>query len=140
VATAGVAYAFAGTMIGTTMPTPLYPIYEQRFDFSALTVTIVFAAYGLGVLAALVLFGQLSDQYGRRRVLLPGLVLSAVSSIVFLLAQGLPALFLGRVLSGLSAGVFTGTATSDPVGRRQFIWPRAIARQASQRGHGGFHG
>jgi MFS family permease len=59
VATASVAYAFAVTMIGTTMPTPLYPIYEQRFDFSALTVTIVFAAYGLGVLAALVLFGQL---------------------------------------------------------------------------------
>jgi MFS family permease len=112
VATAGVAYAFAVTMVGTTMPTPLYPIYEQRFNFSALTVTIVYAVYGLGVLAALLLFGQVSDQYGRRRVLLPGLLLSAVSSIVFLLAQGLATLFVGRVLSGLSAGVFTGTATA----------------------------
>ncbi len=112
VATAGVAYAFAVTMVGTTMPTPLYPIYERRFDFSSLTVTLVYAAYGIGVLLALLLFGQLSDRHGRRRVLLPGLALSAVSSIVFLVAQGLVTLFAGRILSGLSAGVFTGTATA----------------------------
>ena len=43
----GVAYAFAVTMIGTTLPTPLYPIYERQIHFSDLTVTLVFAAYGL---------------------------------------------------------------------------------------------
>jgi MFS family permease len=112
VATAGVAYAFAVTMVGTTMPTPLYPIYERQFGFSALTVTLVYAAYGIGVLLALLLFGQLSDLHGRRRVLLPGLALSALSSVIFLLAQGVAALFVGRIVSGLSAGVFTGTATA----------------------------
>jgi MFS family permease len=112
VATVGVAYAFAVTMIGTTMPTPLYPIYEQRYGFSSLTVTIVYAVYGVGVLTALILFGQLSDQYGRRQMLLPGLALSAASSIVFLLAQALGVLFVGRFVSGLSAGIFTGTATA----------------------------
>ncbi len=111
-ALAGVAYAFAVTMIGTTMPTPLYPIYQDKLGFSALTVTVVYATYGIGVLAALLLLGPLSDRYGRRRILLPGLALSAASSVVFLLAQALPALFAGRVLSGLSAGVFTGTATA----------------------------
>jgi predicted MFS family arabinose efflux permease len=58
VATVGVAYAFAVTMIGTTMPTPLYPIYEQRYHFSALTVTLVYSVYGLGVMTALVLFSR----------------------------------------------------------------------------------
>ncbi len=111
-ARAGVAYAFAVTMIGTTLPTPLYPIYQLRFGFSSLMVTLVFAAYAVGVLLALLMFGQLSDRYGRRRLLLPGLALAAISSIVFLLAHGLAALFLGRVLSGLSAGIFTGTATA----------------------------
>src|SRR5581483_5271831 len=108
----GVAYAFTVTMLGTTLPTPLYPIYQSHIHFSALIVTVVFATYGIGVLASLLLLGPLSDQVGRRRILLPGLVLAAVSSIVFLVAHDLPLLFVGRALSGLSAGVFTGTATA----------------------------
>src|SRR5690349_9506 len=111
-ATVGVAYAFLVTMVGTTLPTPLYPIYEEKFGFAALTVTIVYAVYGIGVLATLLLVGPLSDRLGRRPLLLPGLGFAAVSSVVFILAQGLPALFIGRVLSGISAGLFTGTATA----------------------------
>ncbi len=45
---AGVAYAFAVTMLGTTLPTPLYPIYEQEIGFSSLVVTIIFATYAVG--------------------------------------------------------------------------------------------
>ena len=33
-----VAYAFAVTMLGTTLPTPLYPIYQARMGFSELIV------------------------------------------------------------------------------------------------------
>lgn len=108
----GVAYAFAATMIGTTLPTPLYPLYEKKMHFSGLVVTLVFATYAVGVIAALLLVGQRSDLVGRRPVLLPGLVCSAAAAVVFLLAQSLGPLFLGRVLSGLSAGIFTGTATA----------------------------
>ncbi len=118
-----VAFAFAVTMLGTTLPTPLYPLYEQRIGFSSFMVTVVFAVYAVGVIAALLLFGRLSDDVGRRPVLLAGLGLSAASAAVFLLAGGLPVLFAGRILSGLSAGVFTGTATATlvdlaPSGRR----------------------
>ncbi len=45
-------------------------------------------------------------------MLLGGLVLSALSGVTFLLADSLGALLLGRALSGLSAGIFTGTATA----------------------------
>lgn len=107
-----VAYAFAVAMLGTTLPTPLYAIYQSRWSFSALVLTVVFATYAVGVIAALVLFGRLSDQVGRRRALLPGLGLSALSAVMFLLAHGLALLFVGRLLSGLSAGIFTGTATA----------------------------
>jgi MFS family permease len=107
-----VAYAFAVTALGTTIPTPLYGIYQERFGFSELTITLIYATYAAGVLAGLLLFGSLSDQIGRRRTLLPGIAISAASALVFLLAKGLAPLFLGRVLSGLSIGVFTGTATA----------------------------
>jgi MFS family permease len=107
-----VAYAFAVTALGTTIPTPLYGIYQEQFGFSELTITLIYGTYAAGVIAGLLLFGSLSDQIGRRRTLLPGLALSAASAVVFLLAQGLAPLFLGRVLSGLSIGVFTGTATA----------------------------
>jgi MFS family permease len=109
---AGTAYAFAVVLLGTTLPTPLYTIYQEDFGFDELMVTAIFATYATGVVAALLLFGRLSDQIGRRRVLLPGVVLSALSAIIFLLAQGVGALFAGRVLSGLAAGLFAGTATA----------------------------
>jgi MFS family permease len=105
------AYAFIVTMVGTTLPTPLYPIYSTQFHFSQFMVTIIFATYAAGVIAALLLFGKASDSVGRRRALLPGLALSALSTVAFLSAHGLPLLLLGRLLSGLSAGIFTGTAT-----------------------------
>ena len=107
-----VAAAFLVTMVGTTLPTPLYPIYQRELGFGPLVVTVVFATYAVGVLAALLVVGRLSDQVGRRAVLLPGLGLAAASSLVFLIPHSLVALFAGRLLSGLSAGVFTAVATA----------------------------
>jgi MFS family permease len=109
------AYAFMVTMVGTTLPTPLYPLYQRRYGFTELIVTVIFAAYAVGVIAGLLLFGRMSDEAGRRPVLLGGLALAGISSIVFLLADGLALLLVGRVLSGLSAGIFTGTATATLV-------------------------
>jgi len=109
---AATTYAFVVVMLGTTLPTPLYPIYREEFGFSRLMVTVIFATYAVGVIAALLLFGGLSDQIGRRRALLPGVAFSALSAVVFLIANGVGLLLVGRVLSGLSAGIFTGTATA----------------------------
>jgi MFS family permease len=107
-----VAYAFFAVTIGTTLPTPLYPIYQQRFGFSQLLITIIFASYAVAVLAGLFLFGRLSDDLGRRGLLIPGVLLSALSAIAFVIANGLTPILIGRILSGLSAAIFTGTATA----------------------------
>ncbi len=107
-----VAAAFVVTMVGTTLPTPLYPLYRDAYGFSQVTITIVFAVYAAGVITALLLFGNLSDVIGRRRVLLPGLLCSALSAGCFLLAHGLAPIIAGRLLSGLAAGIFTGAATA----------------------------
>jgi MFS family permease len=86
------AFALAVAMMGTTLPTPLYVLYREQFGFSELMITVIFATYAAGVIASLLLFGRLSDQIGRRWVLLPGLALSALSAAAFLLADGLPLL------------------------------------------------
>ncbi|WP_346267450.1 MFS transporter [Streptomyces sp. SID4982] len=107
-----VAGVFAVGMMGTTLPTPLYGLYRERIGFSELIVTVVFAVYAIGVIVALLLAGGASDVLGRRPVLIGALVLSALSAVCFLLEGGLPLLYLGRVLSGFSAGLLSGTGTA----------------------------
>lgn len=107
----GVTFAFVVVMVGTTLPTPLYPLYEQELGFGQLTVTVVFAAYAVGVIAALLLLGTASDVLGRRRVMLLAIAVSALSTLVFVTSPALGWLYVGRVLSGISAGLVTTTAT-----------------------------
>jgi MFS family permease len=105
-------------MLGTTLPTPLYALYRTAMGLSELLITVIFAAYGVGVLTALVLSGHWSDQVGRRPLLLAGLALAGASTITFLVGGrllSLSALLVARVLSGLTAGIFTGTATAAVV-------------------------
>jgi MFS family permease len=107
-----IAYAFAVTMLGTTLPTPLYVIYQAQWHFSTSVITLIFATYAVGVLAALLAAGRSSDQVGRRPVFAAAIGLSMASAVTFILAPGVGWLFLGRLLSGLSAGLMTGTATA----------------------------
>lgn len=101
-------------MMGNTLPTPLYVLYQAKWHFSSGVVTLVFAAYAVGVVTALLFAGRSSDQVGRRPVLATALVFSATSAVAFILASGVGWLFAGRVLSGLSAGLVTGTGTATP--------------------------
>jgi MFS family permease len=107
-----IAYAFAVTMLGTTLPTPLYVIYQAQWHFPTSLITLIFATYAVGVLAALLAAGRSSDQVGRRPVLAAAIGLSIASAVTFILAPNVGWLFAGRLLSGLSAGLITGTATA----------------------------
>ncbi|KUO05691.1 MFS transporter [Streptomyces caeruleatus] len=103
---------FAVCMAGTTLPTPLYGHYQDKFGFSELMVTVVYAVYAFAVIGVLLLVGNASDAVGRRPVILCGLGFAAASAVCFLCATGLGWLFVGRLLSGLSAGLLTGAATA----------------------------
>lgn len=116
------AYAFAAVMVGTTLPTPMYALFAEDLHFQVLTTTVIFAAYAGGVLAALLAFGRWSDVVGRRPVLLAGIGFAVASAVVFVLADSVTDLLIGRVLSGLSAGLFTGTATAAVIEAAPPAW------------------
>ncbi|RKT86944.1 Predicted arabinose efflux permease, MFS family [Saccharopolyspora antimicrobica] len=108
----GAAYALLVLLTGTNLPTPLYRDYEQRFGFSPLVVTLIFAAYVAVLIPSLLVAGPLSDAIGRRRVLLPAVVAAALGSLGFALASGTGWLFAARVLQGLAVGLAAGPLTA----------------------------
>lgn len=132
-----VAFAFWITMAGTTAPTPLYPVYGEEFGFTPFTVTVVFAVYALGVVLGLLVFGRLSDQVGRRPVLVAATLLSVCAAGIFLLAQSVAAMLVARVVSGFSAALVTGAATAsltERLGQHSRIKPATLALFANMGG------
>lgn len=107
-----VAAVLAVMFIGAILPTPLYPLYQQTFGFSGVMLTLIYAVYVLGNLCALLFFGRLSDQIGRRKVSLSAIGCGIGSAVVFAAAAGTAWLFAARALSGFSTGLASGTATA----------------------------
>ena len=106
-----VAIALAVMFVGAILPTPLYPLYQHAFGFSGITLTLIYAVYVFGNLVALLFFGRLADQVGRRSAILPAIGIGIASTIVFAAATGTAWLFAARSLSGFSTGLAAGAAT-----------------------------
>ena len=111
------AYAVASSVIGLALvasitPSPLYGTYRELWGFSPLVLTLVYATYAFGVLATLVLAGRVSDQAGRRPVLLVALGTLMVTSVLYMLADSVVWLFVARGLQGLATGLALGAASA----------------------------
>jgi MFS family permease len=107
-----VGYTFAVTMAFSALPTPLYVLYQARDGFSTFMITVIFAAYAVGVVASLFLAGHLSDWAGRRRMLLLAVATNMLSGVLFLTWPTTAGLIVARVVSGVSVGMLTATATA----------------------------
>ncbi len=90
-------------------PTPLYHQYQESFGLTPFAITIIFAAYVLSLLAALLTVGSLSDYIGRRPAILAALLLNAVSMAMFMQAHSAAALIAARALQGFATGLATAT-------------------------------
>lgn len=107
-----VAAMIAVLFAGSTALTPLYIIYKQQFGFSQITLTLIYAVYVVGNLAALLVFGGASDVVGRRPAALAAMGVAIVSGLVFLFAENVLSLDIARILSGLGIGIGAGTGTA----------------------------
>ncbi|MFK4122591.1 MFS transporter [Streptomyces longwoodensis] len=102
---AALAVVFVLFMAASSAPSPLYVVYQQQWHFSATTLTTVFAVYVLGMIAALLVLGAISDHLGRRPVLLSAIALEAVSMVLFLTAGSVAVLLAARLIQGIATGV-----------------------------------
>jgi MFS family permease len=107
-----VASVITAAFMGSVIVTPLYSLYQRKFGFSEITLTLIYAVYVVGNVIALLLFGQISDNIGRKRVALPALGLAGASALLFLLAHGTVWLYAGRLSIGLAVGILSGTGTA----------------------------
>ena len=99
-------FALFAVAAGTNVPTPLLLVYQERLGLSAEVLTALFGCYAAGLVPALLVAGPLSDRLGRRRVAIPGIILSGLASLAFAAAgDSLTLLFTARFLQGVVSGV-----------------------------------
>jgi MFS family permease len=111
------AYALAASVIGLALfasvtPSPLYGTYADLWGFSPAVLTLVFGTYAFGVLTTLMLAGRVSDEVGRRPVLLVALGALLVTTLVYMLAESVVRLFVARALQGLATGLALAAASA----------------------------
>lgn len=111
-------------MAGANLATPLYAVYAGDFGFSSLVLTSIFATYAFVLVPALIVFGRLSDRFGRRPVLFAGLVTACAGLALFAAAESAGWLYAARAVQGLAVGMISGAATAavvelDPDGDRR---------------------
>ena len=111
------AYALVAAVIGLALfasgtPSPLYSTYRELWGFSPAVLTLVYATYAFGVLASLILAGRISDEVGRRPVLLTALGTLMGATILFMLADSVVWLFVARGVQGIATGLALGAASA----------------------------
>ena len=97
-------------VLGANTPLPLLTIYQDDWHLTTATLTIIYAVYTAGVVAAVFLLGPLSDQAGRKTVLLPSMAAMALGLLAGLFAQDVPMLIVSRLLQGVAIGAGVTTA------------------------------
>lgn len=91
-------------MIGFLIVLPLLPFYAEKLGADPIHVGALISIFAAAQLASAPLWGRLSDRYGRRPMILGGLMISAVSYLLFESATTVWLLFLSRFVQGMGAG------------------------------------
>lgn len=102
----------AALLTASAAPSPLYPVYQQLWGFSALTLTVIFAVYVFALMASLITVGSISDRVGRRPLAIGAMVLLAISMLLFVFAGSVGGLLAARIVQGIAVGAATGAISA----------------------------
>ncbi|MFF7598617.1 MFS transporter [Streptomyces mirabilis] len=112
---AGSAAVFATLYVAAGAPTPLLVVFEQQWHFPAWVLTVAFASYALGLLAALLVAGSLSDHIGRRPVLVGSLLVELGAMLMFVFAPDIGWVIAARTIQGIATGAATSAFSASVV-------------------------
>jgi predicted MFS family arabinose efflux permease len=112
-------------MAFATLPSPLYGLYRTEDDLSSLMITVIYAIFASGTIATLLAVPSIAARVGRRGVMLAAVVTLVLAAGLLAASKALPALLVGRLLSGASAGLAAGTATTYMIELRVRADPNA---------------
>ena len=101
------AFVLLSFLAASSVPTPLYHLYQEAWHFSPATLTMVFGVYALSLLGALLTVGSLSDYLGRKPVILLALLLNMLAMLMFVYASDVGWLLAARVMQGFATGMAT---------------------------------
>ncbi|MDT0462176.1 MFS transporter [Streptomyces gibsoniae] len=110
---AGSAAVFAALYLAAGAPTPLLVVFEQQWHFPAWVLTVAFASYSLGLLAALLVTGSLSDHIGRRPVLVTSLLVELGAMLMFVFAPDIGWVIAARTIQGIATGAATSAFSAS---------------------------
>jgi predicted MFS family arabinose efflux permease len=125
-----VAFAFLIVTAFATLPSPLYGLYRTRDNLSAFTITVVYAIFAAGTIAALLAVRSIAVRIGRRGVMIAAVAIMMTAAVLLAAWKDLPGLLLGRLLTGLSVGLAAGTAVTYLIELRLRADPQASAVRA----------
>jgi len=91
-------------VLGFTIVIPLLSLYAEKFGASPLVATLIVSCYAASSLISTPILGRLSDQYGRRPLLLISQAGTCAGFILLGFSTALWMVFVGRILDGLTAG------------------------------------
>lgn len=109
------AWIVTAVFILSNAATPLYAHWQQALGFASGTLTVIFGLYILGLLLTLAVAGQLADHYGRKALLVPGVVIAIIAAVLFEHANSVAMLMLARLLSGISVGIVVSAGMANVV-------------------------
>lgn len=103
-AISGLAGLYASRMLGLFMVLPVLALYaDELAGATPLLIGLALGIYGLTQACLQVPFGWLSDRFGRKRMIVIGLILFGLGSVVAALADSMTGIIIGRALQGSGA-------------------------------------
>jgi DHA1 family multidrug resistance protein-like MFS transporter len=98
--------------LGIGIVIPVLPTIMNELNMSGSTVGYMVALFAIVQFISSPIAGRWADQLGRKPILVMGLLLFAISELLFGLGKSVSALFISRSLGGLSAAFIMPAATA----------------------------